>query len=167
MCFCFFSWLKEYDHISNLSYGKCSKVLNTFLFLFSNRFWLSQLKLTKCSSEKQTVKTKIRLLLQKQSDLGLPCLSRLLYQATTVQNFRTFTVPEKGQYNHSRTRSDLCWKSNLIKVYTVHKPFWKVHVQSKLFITSLVITEYSISDINLLGTDRLPLKFPIYNRIFT
>ena len=27
-----------------------------------------------------------------QSDLGLPCLSRLLWQANTVQNFRTFTV---------------------------------------------------------------------------
>ena len=40
-------------------------------------------------------------------------------------------------------------------------------VQSKLFITSLVITEYSISDIKLLGTDLFQLKFPLYNRIFT
>ena len=40
-------------------------------------------------------------------------------------------------------------------------------VQSKLFITSFVITEYSISDIKLLGTDLFPLKFPLYNRIFT
>ena len=39
-------------------------------------------------------------------------------------------------------------------------------VQSKLFITSLVITEYSISDINLLGADIFLLKFPLYNRIF-
>ena len=31
---------------------------------------------------------------QKQSDLGLPCLSkRLLWQATTVQNFRAVTLP--------------------------------------------------------------------------
>ena len=42
-----------------------------------------------------------------------------------------------------------------------------VQIQSKLFITSLVITEYSLSDINLLGTDLFPLKFPLYNRIFT
>ena len=35
-------------------------------------------------------------------------------------------------------------------------------VQSKLFITSVVITEYSISDIKLLGTDLFPLKFPIH-----
>ena len=34
----------------------------------------------------------IRLLLSKQSDLGLPCLSRLLWQATTVGNFRKFTA---------------------------------------------------------------------------
>ena len=43
-------------------------------------------------TEKQTGKTLIRLLLKKQSDLGLPCLSRLLWQATTVRNFRTFTI---------------------------------------------------------------------------
>ena len=41
------------------------------------------------------------------------------------------------------------------------------NIQSKLFITSLVITEYSISDIKLLGTDLFLLKFPLYNRIFT
>ena len=40
-------------------------------------------------------------------------------------------------------------------------------LQSKLFITSLVITEFSITDIKLLGTDLFPLKFPLYNRIFT
>ena len=32
----------------------------------------------------------IRLLLQKQSDLGLCCLSRLFQQATSVRNFKTF-----------------------------------------------------------------------------
>ena len=42
-----------------------------------------------------------------------------------------------------------------------------LHVQSKLFITSLVITEYSLSGIKLLGTDLFTLKFPLYNRIFT
>ena len=31
-------------------------------------------------------------LFQKQSDLGLCCLSRPFWQATSVQNFRTFTV---------------------------------------------------------------------------
>ena len=40
-------------------------------------------------------------------------------------------------------------------------------VQSKLFIMSLVITEYSISDIHMMGTDLFPLKFPLYNKIFT
>ena len=37
----------------------------------------------------------------------------------------------------------------------------------KLFITSLVIAEYSISSISLLRTDLYPLKFPLYNIIFT
>ena len=34
----------------------------------------------------------VRLLLQKQSDLGLHCLSRPFWQATSVQNFRTLTI---------------------------------------------------------------------------
>ena len=34
----------------------------------------------------------IRLLPQKQSNLGLPCLSSPFWQAHSVQNFRTFTV---------------------------------------------------------------------------
>ena len=34
----------------------------------------------------------MRLLLQKQSDLGLRCLSRHFWLVTCVQNFRTFTV---------------------------------------------------------------------------
>ena len=54
----------------------------------------------------------------------------------------------------------------LQKVKQVHMGT-AIQVQSKLFIASLVITEYSISDINLLGTDLFPLKFPLYNRIFT
>ena len=36
--------------------------------------------------------TLIRLLLQKQFDLGLRCLYRHFWQATTVQNCRTFTI---------------------------------------------------------------------------
>ena len=34
----------------------------------------------------------IRLLLKKQSDLGIPCLSRAFWQITSVRNFRTVTV---------------------------------------------------------------------------
>ena len=49
----------------------------------------------------------------------------------------------------------------------VKKTFDSFHlIQSKLFITSLFITEYSLSDNNLQGTDLFPLKLPLYNRIF-
>ena len=55
---------------------------------------------------------------------------------------------------------------NYQQIYTdVSKEDSKVgcaFIQSKLFITSLVITEYSISDIKMLGTDLFPLKFPLY-----
>ena len=74
------------------SYSKCSKIINTFLSLSSKECWLSGLHLTKCLSENQTGQTQIRLLLQKQSDLGLLCLPRLLWQANTVPNFGQFTV---------------------------------------------------------------------------
>ena len=47
--------------------------------------------------------TLIRLLFQKQSGLGLPCLSRLLWQATTVQNFRTFTIYHEHYPNLSNS----------------------------------------------------------------
>ena len=45
-------------------------------FFSQMKCWLSRLEFTKCMSEKQTGKTLIRLLLQKQSDLGMYCLSR-------------------------------------------------------------------------------------------
>ena len=66
--------------------------------------------------------------------------------------------------------------SSLYFVSSIHPSMWKCFgdinsilklLQSKLFITSLFITEYSISDLKLLGTDLVPLKFPLYNRIFT
>ena len=43
-------------------------------------------------SEKQTGKILIRLLLKKQSDLGLHCLSMSFWQATSAQIFRISTV---------------------------------------------------------------------------
>ena len=42
------------------------------------------------TASSRTGKTQIRLLLQKQSDLGLPCLSMHFWQAISVGNFRTF-----------------------------------------------------------------------------
>ena len=42
---------------------------------------------------KANMKALIRLLRQKQSDLGLHCLFRPFWQTISVQNFRTFTVP--------------------------------------------------------------------------
>ena len=44
-------------------------------------------------------KTLIRLLLKKQPDLGLPCLSRPFWQATSVQNFKTFRILTISNFN--------------------------------------------------------------------
>ena len=49
--------------------------------------------------------------------------------------------------------------------YLVSYTMLLLRIQLKLFITSLVITEYSISDINLLGTDLFTLKFTLTSKI--
>ena len=65
-----------------------------FFFCIKLKCWFSGLEFTKCLSEKQIGKTLIRLLLQKQSDLRLCCLSRrfCLAEATIVRNIRAFSV---------------------------------------------------------------------------
>ena len=66
-------------------HGKCSKISNISLFQFSNKMLvtISGLEFTNFLSELQIGKTLIRLLLQKQSDLGLPFLSRPFWQASS------------------------------------------------------------------------------------
>ena len=56
-------------------------------FCFQIKYWSSGWELSKCLSEKQTEKTLIRLLLQKQSDLVLPCLSRLEKEANILTDY--------------------------------------------------------------------------------
>ena len=59
-----------------------SKILNLFSGL--KKKCLSGLEFTKCLLELRTGKTLIRLLFQKQSDLGLHCLSRPFWQTISV-----------------------------------------------------------------------------------
>ena len=54
-----------------LQFGKCSKIMNTFLFLFSNEMLVFRAGVHKMLLRMATGKTLIRLLLQKQSDLSL------------------------------------------------------------------------------------------------
>ena len=70
------------------------KFWTLFSFFSQIKCLLLWLEFSKCLSEKQTRKAMIRLLLQKQSDLGLHCLPMPFWQATSVWNFRTFTVYE-------------------------------------------------------------------------
>ena len=74
-------------------YCKCSKNLNTFLFLYSNKMFNFRAGFHKMLVRMANrEKTLIRLLLKKQSDLGLHYLSRPFWQATSFRNFRTFAV---------------------------------------------------------------------------
>ena len=65
--------------------------LEHFSFFSQIKCWLSGLVAIKCLSKQQKGTTLSRLLLQKQSDLGLHCLSRPLWQAPSVRYFRIFT----------------------------------------------------------------------------
>ena len=65
-----------------------SKISNTFLFLFSNKMMVIRAgihKLLVRIANKEDLD-------QKHSDQGLPCLSKPVWQATSVCNFRTFPV---------------------------------------------------------------------------
>ena len=66
----------------NVSMINVLKSLNTFHFLFSKKMWICRAGIHNILSEYQTGNTLIRLLLQKQSDLGLSCLSRPFWQVT-------------------------------------------------------------------------------------
>ena len=80
-----------------LNYGKCSKISNTFLFLFSVKMLIFSAGINKILVRlSKTGKTLIRLLLQKQSDLGLHCLHRPYWQSASVRNFRTFIINTIG-----------------------------------------------------------------------
>ena len=73
-----------------LYFGKCSKILNTFLFLFSYKMFVSRAGnhtvLVRIANREYPDQT------ASSTDLGLPCLSRPFWQATSVQIFRTFTI---------------------------------------------------------------------------
>ena len=73
-------------------YGKCSKISNTFLFLFSNKMLVFRTGIYKMLVR---VANKER----PQSDsfftlfsVGLSCLPRPYSQTTSVPNFRIFTI---------------------------------------------------------------------------
>ena len=74
-------------------YGKCFKI-SLFSFCSQINCWFPGLEFTKCLSEYQTGKTLVSLQLQKQSCPGLHCLCRIgiFWQATSVRNFRSFTI---------------------------------------------------------------------------
>ena len=66
-------------------YGKCSKISNTFHFLFSKKkYGLSKLTENACKNNREDA--------DQQSDLGFRCLSRPFWLAISVQNFRVITV---------------------------------------------------------------------------
>ena len=70
-------------------------ISNTILFLFLTKCWFSGLKVTKCFLEYQTGKTLTRLLLHKQSDLGLHCMSMAFWQRHVV-----FEILEPKSHDH-------------------------------------------------------------------
>ena len=73
-------------------YSKCSKISNTFLFLFSVKILVFRAGIRKMLVRIAKREDPDQTALKKQPDLGLCCLSGV---ATSVRNFRTFTVQRK------------------------------------------------------------------------
>ena len=71
--------------------------------------------------------TPIRLLHQKQSDLGLHCLSRPFWWATSVLYLRTFTVPVMASYVNC-----LLVTTCTVLLYMYHKVYSKTCVKRPL-----------------------------------
>ena len=84
--------LESTSQAEMVSMVNCSKILNTFLFLLSTKIFVIKARIHKMLVKIANRIDLIRLLLQKQSDLGLLCLFRSFGQTTGVWNFRAFTV---------------------------------------------------------------------------
>ena len=78
--------------------GKCSKILNTFLFLFSTKMLVIMAGIHKTHVSIANSGD------ANQTALGLHCLSRHFCQATSAQNFRTFTVSQLISLNNFKRR---------------------------------------------------------------
>ena len=74
---------------TELSYGKCPIISNTFLFLFTAKMLVIYKMLVRIANREYPDQTAC----QKQSDLGLQWLSRPFWQATSVLNFSKSTIP--------------------------------------------------------------------------
>ena len=82
----------------------------------------------------------------------------LLYITSPQKQETDVSLILKDSDRESENLSSLIWLSVTDSQITdSSKDVSFIGIQSKLFITSLVITEYSISDLNLLGMDPFPL----------
>ena len=71
-------------------YSKYSKISNNLLFLFTNKWMGYQCGNSHCASQNTSRED------PDQSDLGLHCLSRPVWQVAGVQYFRLSTVRERS-----------------------------------------------------------------------
>ena len=74
----------------NITLAKISEFTVNVLKFPTFSFFCSQIK--KLVFKAGIDKMLVRIANREAPDLGLPCLSRLFWQATRVPNFRTFTV---------------------------------------------------------------------------
>ena len=72
--------------VQTFQYSKCSKILSTFLLLFSKKLLAIRAWIHKIF---------VRIANMEDPNLTASEMSRSFWQATSVQNFRTFTVSEE------------------------------------------------------------------------
>ena len=73
---CRFQLILQLQYMLHM-YSKCSKITNAFLFLFSNNCWLLGLEFNNYNKQNSTTNREDpdQTASEKQSDLGLRCLS--------------------------------------------------------------------------------------------
>ena len=126
---------------------KCTKISNTFLFLFSNTYKMLVIRIG-------IHKMLVRIANRKDPDQtaseeavwsGLHCLSRHFWQATSVRNFRTFTIVTLCLLV---AKFVVCWRSlqtAWTQIRTDRTSGWS---GSKLFDTMIVFLKEFFEKVN-------------------
>ena len=96
--------------------GTCSKISNIFLFLFSNKMLVFRAR---------THKMLVRIANREESDLGLHCLSRYFWQATSVQNFKPSSFFDSLQKQFLTSKTIIFLQLSLLISYHVFR-FWHI-----------------------------------------
>ena len=98
------------------------------------------------------MKTLIRLLLRKQSDLGLHCLLRPFSKVSSVHNFRTFTLFEKLTSHELASFISVLKSDNANGVFSFAQPCQPARASTELDIITCTVSRQRGDDGSVMVT---------------